>query len=150
MASEHVRRGSTPPRPTRPLAHHGARAALAVALAIFTYVLFPASPAVDFPIYEIGSVASDNVIAPFAFRVLKNEPNIEKERTDVARAVEPVYDFVPAALDDRGIERGGHAWAYQALATAGKRAAAERLRAGCESFVVAKLCQAVRRAALTP
>jgi putative nucleotidyltransferase with HDIG domain len=99
MASEPVRRGSTPPRPSRPLAHHGARAGLAVVLAVFTYVLFPASPAVDFPIYEIGAVASDNVIAPFAFRVLKNAPAIEKERADVARAVEPVYDFVPAALD---------------------------------------------------
>jgi putative nucleotidyltransferase with HDIG domain len=70
-----------------------------VGLAVLTYVLFPASPAVDFPIYEIGSVASDNVIAPFAFRVLKSNAELQSERDAVARGVEPVYDFVPPALD---------------------------------------------------
>ena len=48
----------------RPLSFHAARIALGVALAVLTYLLFPASPAVDFPVYEVGSVASDNVIAP--------------------------------------------------------------------------------------
>ncbi|MGE5101457.1 MAG: hypothetical protein ACM3SX_15835, partial [Deltaproteobacteria bacterium] len=83
----------------RVLAFHGPRVALGVGLAVLTYMLFPASPAVDFPIYEIGSVASDNVIAPFAFRVLKSNAELQSERDAVARAVEPVYDFVPAALD---------------------------------------------------
>src|SRR4249919_2249217 len=99
MVSEQVRRGTTPPRSSRPLAHHGARAGLGVALAVFTYVLFPASPAVDFPIYEVGSVASDNVIAPFAFRVPKTPEELAKERDALARGVEPVFVFVPAALD---------------------------------------------------
>jgi putative nucleotidyltransferase with HDIG domain len=81
------------------LAFHGPRVALGVGLAVLTYVLFPASPAVDFPIYEIGSVASDNVIAPFAFRVLKSNAELQNERDAVARGVEPVYDFVPPALD---------------------------------------------------
>ena len=66
---------------------------------MLTYVLFPASPAVDFPVYEVGSVASDNVIAPFAFRVLKTPAELKAERDAVVRAVEPVFDFVPAALD---------------------------------------------------
>jgi hypothetical protein len=81
------------------LAFHGPRLALGVGLAVLTYVLFPASPAVDFPIYEIGSVASDNVIAPFAFRVLKSNAELQGERDAEVRAVEPVYDFVPVALD---------------------------------------------------
>ena len=88
------------PRQSRPLlAFHGPRVALGIGLAVLTYALFPASPAVDFPIYEIGSVASDNVIAPFAFRVLKTNDELQKEREAVARGVEPVYDFVPSALD---------------------------------------------------
>jgi putative nucleotidyltransferase with HDIG domain len=94
---------STPsglPRHPRPVvAFHGPRVALGVGLAVLTYVLFPASPAVDFPIYEVGSVASDNVIAPFAFRVLKSNAELQAERTAVVRGVEPVYDFVPAAFD---------------------------------------------------
>jgi len=88
------------PRPRRPLlAFHGPRVALGIGLAVLTYVLFPASPAVDFPIYEVGSVAADNVIAPFAFRVLKSNAELQAERDAVARGVEPVYDFIPAALD---------------------------------------------------
>ena len=81
------------------LGFHGARIGVAAALAVLTYVLFPASPAVDLPVYEVGSVASDNVIAPFAFRVLKTPAELKTERDAVVRAVEPVYDFVPAALD---------------------------------------------------
>lgn len=78
---------------------HVVRVALGVALAVLTYLLFPASPAIDFPVYEVGSVASDNVIAPFAFRVLKTDAELKAEREAVERGVEPVYDFVPAALD---------------------------------------------------
>src|SRR6185503_13070475 len=85
--------------PERRVAFHAARLGLGVGLAVLTYVLFPASPAIDFPIYEVGSVASDNVIAPFAFRVLKNPSELNDERIAVVRGVEPVFDFVPAALD---------------------------------------------------
>src|SRR6476469_9055971 len=93
---------ASPPEdgPTRPpIAFHAVRIALGVALAVLTYLLFPASPAVDLPVYEVGSVASDNVIAPFAFRVLKTPAELKAERDAVVRAVEPVYDYVPAALD---------------------------------------------------
>jgi len=90
--------GDPPPRRWR-LRHHGVRIAMALALAVFTYVLFPASPAVDFPVYEVGSVASDNVIAPFAFSVSKTEAELAKERDAAAATVEPVFDFVPAAAD---------------------------------------------------
>jgi putative nucleotidyltransferase with HDIG domain len=86
------------PRRSR-LAFHGSRIGVAVALAVLTYVLFPASPAVDLPVYEVGSVASDNVIAPFAFRVLKTPEELKAERDAAVRGVEPVFDFVPAALD---------------------------------------------------
>ena len=81
------------------LLFHGVRIAVGVALAVLTFVLFPASPAIDFPVYEVGSVASDNVIAPFAFRVLKNQAELQTEQAAVVRGVEPVYVYVPAALD---------------------------------------------------
>lgn len=81
------------------LAFHGARVGLALGLAVLTYVLFPASPAVDVPIYEVGSVATDNAIAPFAFRVLKTPAELQAEGEAVAAAVEPVFVFVQPALD---------------------------------------------------
>lgn len=88
---ELARAAAGPSKPTRtPFAFHGARIALAVGLAILTYLLFPASPAIDFPVYEVGSVASDNVIAPFAFRVLKTDDELNAERDAVVRGVEPV------------------------------------------------------------
>src|SRR5690348_5366564 len=87
-----------PPRRER-LGDHAKRFGLGLALAVFTYLLFPASPAVDFPVYEVGSVASDNVIAPFAFSVPKSDAELTKERDAAAATVEPVFDYVPAALD---------------------------------------------------
>jgi hypothetical protein len=87
-----------PPRRER-FRFHGTRIAVALGLAVFTYLLFPAAPAVDFPVYEVGSVASDNVIAPFAFNVPKTAAELEKEREAAASTVEPVFDYVPAALD---------------------------------------------------
>lgn len=78
---------------------HGVRIGLGVLLAILTYLLFPAAPAVDFPLYEVGAVASENVIAPFAFSVEKPDDQLTREREEVARAAEPVFVFQPAALD---------------------------------------------------
>ena len=78
---------------------HGPRLAIAVALAVLTFAAFPEAPATQIPIYEIGAVAADNVIAPQAFEVLKSAEELQKERDDVARASEPVFRYVPAALD---------------------------------------------------
>jgi len=86
---------------------HGPRLGLAVALALFIFALFPEAPATQIPIYEVGAVATDNVIAPFAFDVPKTEAELQKERDDVARATEPVFDYVPAALDTSRLLLGG-------------------------------------------
>ena len=99
------------------LSFHALRLGLALGLAILTYLLFPASPAIDFPVYEVGSVASDNVIAPFAFRVLKTPAELEQERDAVVRGVEPVFDFVPAALDSARQTLTGFAAAINQAAT---------------------------------
>jgi putative nucleotidyltransferase with HDIG domain len=81
------------------LGAHGPRLFLGVGLAILTYALFPEAPATQIPIYEIGAVATDNVIAPFAYDVPKTEQELQREREDVARAGQPVFRFVPQAVD---------------------------------------------------
>jgi len=78
---------------------HGSRIALAVVLALITHALFPASPAVDFPLYEVGSVAPDPLNAPFAFSIPKDEEELERERADVEKVAQPVFNFIPAAAD---------------------------------------------------
>lgn len=81
------------------LRYHGVRLALALGLAALTYGLFPASPAVEFPVLEIGSVAADDIIAPFAFDVRKSEDELRAEREAAIVAVKPVLTYAPAALD---------------------------------------------------
>lgn len=95
--------------PRMALPFHAARVGLALGLAVLTYILFPASPAVDVPIYEVGSVATDNAIAPFAFRVLKTPAELQTEGETIIAGIEPVFAFVPAALDSahRGLNALG-------------------------------------------
>ena len=78
---------------------HGTRALIALLVAAVTYLVFPASPVVDSPILEVGSVAPDNVIAPFGYTVLKSPEELAKEQNDIARSVEPIFSVVPAGLD---------------------------------------------------
>ena len=87
-----------PARGTRAL-HHGTRMALAGALAVLTYLLFPAAPAADFPLLDVGTVANEDVIAPFAFRVPKAEEDLRRERDAAAGAALPVLAYAPAAAD---------------------------------------------------
>lgn len=78
---------------------HLLRLAVALAVALITYLLFPAAPAVNFPVLEVGAVATENVIAPFAFDVPKSSSELEAERTELARMVTPTLRFSQAAYD---------------------------------------------------
>ena len=91
--------GKPPPHGRWHWAVHGPRLALAVGLALLTFALFPEAPATQIPIYEVGAVATDNVIAPFAYDVPKSDAELKNERDDIARATEPLFTFVPEALD---------------------------------------------------
>jgi putative nucleotidyltransferase with HDIG domain len=94
---------------------HGARIALAVVLALMTHALFPASPAIDFPLYEVGSVAPDQINAPFAFSIPKEPKDLDRERADVAKVAQPVFVAVPSAVDSA---RARLSQFMQAVATA--------------------------------
>lgn len=78
---------------------HGPRLLLAGGLALLTIALFPEAPATQIPIYEVGAVATDNVIAPFAYDVPKTDAELQRERDDIVRATGPVFRHAPAALD---------------------------------------------------
>ena len=83
----------------RAVRFHGVRALIALGVAAVTYAVFPASPAVDSPVLEVGSVAPENVIAPFSYTVPKSPQELEKEQNDLAGTVEPIFSLEPAALD---------------------------------------------------
>ena len=109
---------------------HAPRALLALLLAVVTYLLFPTAPAADAPLFEVGSVAPENVIAPFAFRVPKTDAELQAERDDALRGVAPVLAYDPAALDSarRGIARFG-ALVRETLGPPAQPGGAERLLA---------------------
>jgi cyclic-di-AMP phosphodiesterase PgpH len=113
--------GDAPPARTGMAVDHRPRIALALALTLVTYILFPAAPAANFPVYPSGSVASDNVIAPFAFQALKSAAELKRERDALAQTVEPVFEFVPAALDSAGQQLGGLSAALDAAYAAHPR-----------------------------
>jgi putative nucleotidyltransferase with HDIG domain len=75
------------------------RCALALVVAAVTAAVFPAAPAVDVAVLEVGAVAPDNVIAPVAFDVAKDPADIARERAEVVRSVEPIVVYAPAAVD---------------------------------------------------
>ena len=81
------------------VAYHGLRIAVVIALAMATYLLCPASPAVETPVFEVGSVATDDVIAPFAFAVRKTSAELTKEREDLAGRAQPIFVLTPSARD---------------------------------------------------
>ena len=78
---------------------HGARVALGIGLALGTYALFPAAPAVESPVLEVGAVAPANVIAPFAFDVRKAPAELAKERDELAATVQPIFVLHPEVVD---------------------------------------------------
>ena len=88
-----------PANPGDRVLYHAARVALVLALAIATYALFPSSPAVESPLFEVGAVATDNVIAPFAFQVRKSPTELQRERDELAATAKPIFVYAPAALD---------------------------------------------------
>lgn len=78
---------------------HGVRALLALVLAVCTYLLFPSAPAVESPLYAVGSVAPETVIAPFGFRVAKDRAELAAERDASVRATAPVFAVATEGLD---------------------------------------------------
>ena len=78
---------------------HATAALLGLGLAAFTAALFPSSSSSSVPLLDVGAVAPDNVISPFAIDVPKRAAEVARERSDLARTAPPVLRFVPGAAD---------------------------------------------------
>ncbi len=118
-------------------AYHSARIGLFLLAAAFTYVLFPASPAVETPIFEVGSVATETVIAPFAFDVRKSDAELVREQEELARSVKPIFVHAPDAADSAVARMTSYMTALARAAEANRRDEAEQLRAAAAAFGVA-------------
>jgi putative nucleotidyltransferase with HDIG domain len=79
--------------------HHGARFLVLLALAVLTSLLFPITPAPDFPVVERGMVLARDIIAEVDFQVPKTEAELQHERDQAAAAVAPIFRYDSAAVD---------------------------------------------------
>ena len=71
--------------------HYAVRALLVVVLLALS-VLLPSHPRVDDKYrYRIGDIARERVVAPYDFRVQKDEPTLRREQQTAAAAVPPVF-----------------------------------------------------------
>jgi putative nucleotidyltransferase with HDIG domain len=85
---------------------HTVSALLVVVLAALVALALPAAWVSRAPVYAAGTVADDDVIAPFTFAVPKSPDELDRERATAARVVEPVVvlkggraDSVVGAVD---------------------------------------------------
>jgi putative nucleotidyltransferase with HDIG domain len=81
------------------LAHHGARAALLVALVLLVQLLFPVAPVPDYPVLEKGMIPQADIIAEVAFPIPKSDADLASEQADAAAAVAPVFRYSAGAAD---------------------------------------------------
>lgn len=75
------------------------RVGIAAGLAVLTLALFPTRGALDVPPVRTGTVASEDVIAPFDFAVPRTDEDLARRRDQAALTVPPVYGVVPGAAD---------------------------------------------------
>ena len=81
------------------LAHHGARVAILVLLAVLITTLFPPSARMNVGRYEVGMVAPEDVIARIPFEVPKAPEELSRERQLAMESVPPTFDYVAQASD---------------------------------------------------
>jgi putative nucleotidyltransferase with HDIG domain len=96
-----------------------------LALALLTFALFPSLPAADTPVYDVGSVAPEDVVAPFAFHVPKAAAELAAERAEAVRSVPPVFVRRPEGLDTARARLAALERATVLAAAAAARAAPE-------------------------
>ncbi len=80
--------------------HHGSRAGVVLVLAILGALLFPAAPGPEMGRYQVGMVATEDVIASLTFGVPKNQDDLERERAAAAASVPPTFSLRPEAAQE--------------------------------------------------
>lgn len=114
---------------------HGVGLLYAAALAVLTTILFAAAPSGEVPQLEVGAVAPDNVIAPFAFAVRKPADELAREREEAAATITPVFRHDGQAADSsrRQLARLERALSGSAAGLAGQQREGAIARAAAAS-----------------
>jgi hypothetical protein len=81
------------------LGYHAARWVPVLAVALITYLAFPVAGGFDVPVTDAGKVAPRDVVAPFAFAVMKSPAEIAREGDALAATVRPIYEYKESGAD---------------------------------------------------
>ncbi|HEX6589972.1 MAG TPA: HDIG domain-containing protein [Longimicrobiales bacterium] len=81
------------------LVHHGVRLLVLFVLATAVQLMFPVAPVPDFPVFERGMVADEDIIAEVGFPILKSDQELAQEREEVAAGVPPIFVYEVDAVD---------------------------------------------------
>ena len=113
---------SRPPKNPWPegFVHHGARVGLLVLLAVVVTALFPSGSRRTVTSYDVGMVATEDIIAEVGFSIPKTEEELEREQAEAEASVPPIFNYRPEARDsmasrlqtfydelERVVQRGG-------------------------------------------
>lgn len=85
-------------------AYHLARWGPLAAVALLTYLLYPVAGGVQVPVPEAGSVARQDVLAPFDFVVRKSPAELQREGDALAATVRPIFEYRTSIPDSVSAE----------------------------------------------
>ncbi|NQU05372.1 MAG: HDIG domain-containing protein [Calditrichaeota bacterium] len=80
---------------------------IGVALVLLLTMLTPRGKSTEFASFNMGSISSRAVIAPFDFEILKAQEELKKERNDAAGNILPVLTVNDSIKDDANRELSG-------------------------------------------
>jgi cyclic-di-AMP phosphodiesterase PgpH len=79
--------------------HHSLRVVILLSLVMLMQVLFPVTPAPDFPELERGMVPQEDIIAEAQFSIPKTEAELAQERDEASAGVAPIFRYDATAAD---------------------------------------------------
>jgi cyclic-di-AMP phosphodiesterase PgpH len=79
--------------------HHSLRVVILLSLVMLMQVLFPVTPAPDFPELERGMVPQEDIIAEVQFSIPKTAAELAQERDEAAAGVAPIFRYDATAAD---------------------------------------------------
>ncbi len=107
--------------------HHGARLVLLIALATLVTGFFPPAARMTIGRFEVGQVASEDVIARVPFRIPKTQGELQRDRALAMGSVPPTFDRVSQAGDSMGQGLRSFFDAVDSASATGERSAVERV-----------------------
>ncbi len=78
---------------------HGVRILLVIVLALTIRLLFPLATTPELPEFEVGMVATKDVIARMSYNIYKRPEELSREKAEKTRSIYPIIEFVPDLRD---------------------------------------------------